>query len=39
MYFPNSIVELIKEPTLLREGPGDVVHLGRTSLSSFCVQI
>jgi hypothetical protein len=39
MYLPNSFVELIKEPTHLRAGPGDVVHQGRTPLSSFCVQI
>jgi hypothetical protein len=26
MYLPNSFVELIKEPTHLRVGPGDVVH-------------
>jgi hypothetical protein len=39
MYLPNSFAELIKEPTHLRAGPGDVVHQGRTPLSSFCVQI
>jgi hypothetical protein len=39
MYLPNSFVELMKEPTHLRAGPEDVVHQGRTPLSSFCVQI
>jgi hypothetical protein len=39
MYLPNSFAELMKDPTHLREGPRDVVHQGRTPLSSFCVQI
>jgi hypothetical protein len=39
MYLPNSFVELIKEPTHLRAGPGDVVHQRRTTLSIFCVKI
>jgi hypothetical protein len=37
MYFPNSFVELMKEHTHLRVGPGDVDHQGRTLLSIFCV--
>jgi hypothetical protein len=39
MYFAKFFVELMKEPTHLRAGPEDVVHQGRTPLSSFCVQI
>jgi hypothetical protein len=37
--FPNSFVELIKMPTHLREGPRDVVHQGRTLLSSFVFRL
>jgi hypothetical protein len=39
MHFANSFVELMKNPTHLRAGPRDVVHQGRTPLSSFCVPI
>jgi hypothetical protein len=39
MYLQNSFAELMKEPTHLRAGPRDIVHQGRTPLSSFCVQI
>jgi hypothetical protein len=39
MYLPNYFAELMEEPTHLRAGPEDVVHQGRTPLSSFCVQI
>jgi hypothetical protein len=39
MYFAKFFVELIKRPAHLRVGPEDVVHQGRTPLSSFCVHI
>jgi hypothetical protein len=39
MYLPYSFAQLIKDPTHLREGTRDIVHQGRNSLSSSCVQI
>jgi hypothetical protein len=35
MYLPNSFVELIKEPTHLRAGPGDVVHRDKLRYQVF----
>jgi hypothetical protein len=39
MYLPNSFAKLMKEPTHLRTVTEDIVHEGRTLLSSFFIQI